>query len=1696
MGAGCSSPLRRLGGKRAKQTTRDSASTVLGDTDNPEQMSIAAKLQLKQPKREQQHQQQHQASETKDRHTFNIENEITIQSEVGEDHPSSASYYTDGKNQPDLGGPKSDGHHLDKQARPNGNATAARIMGFGASIPYDRHLLVSPALSPAPSICQSPSPPASSFIGCPIPLNLNDLEEAFTTLTFGPASNHQFKNKIRPEQQQQQGSEFAGSGSRSEFCNYYSRQLVQSREDLIAQVSVVFIATDYLTDCTDNIKSSSASSGVEAVASQLESSLRAACDEQSFNLKFLNLSHDHLMKCLYVNNVQDAAMRTLEEEYRENSQRIVVIILSNGVVCFNNGSSGSGGEQQPTVLTTTTQQGGGDGAAAMSKPVFSDKRLLPTKIDAQLMNKLLDMDETILSSRVKELLKLWYNQVANIFYLRPIYSVNKKILSKIREEREQAWHSWLVDSDTMLKALILLCDSSEHQQQEFQSQILFKSLFSSYIDFITNEPQLQKRTMLIRNYSTISSQQQQQQLTSMATTANAVAGEKLGLNDLARHLADPCKLTLKRNQIDDEFSKTITDWVVENFGKYVESFLECRISSGKYTPPFIERNLFIELTRQRHYLDHFLDNISDNFLSKCHNFYTSQLEAIFSNFNEGFNLEESSTGGEACGSGGGVGGGDLSESKQSLASQPSANHLIFISGPKGCGKTTLFAQIVRLAAQELLYKVQIIYRFCGFTIDSVNSNRVLRSICEQFCQSQGENTTAACYIYSSRQREIMEALNKIIRSRNVLILLDGIEAFTDQTETCLEWLCELEASPRIKIVMTLETDSDLYKKVLNTYTDATHITLDNPTNSEWAQMLASTARQHRFNIATNFYDELKNLDNKSESTTTTTTTTITYKDASDVLYMRRMMVLNNEHVFAELTTKMAQISSLENLKNVHRVIWNQLQYILPPYLLCCLLVALDTSRNGLSELEIIEIMELIGRKHPEAKQGIKFSDSLLSYLKVQLRPWLRVMICDRVIKLAIHKDFASRLIGYYVPSLFPKIIGDVRETLIEYYSRPLPASITGGSDGQTKRGSKSGGLVSFSSVIGDSGDHHGSSPQTRPHDKVSRTESIWLGTQASEMMNLLIQTNPSKAKSSFMSKHNFYQQFIHRSIPEEFIEDHDRLRAAITGQRKMSQNEELQHLVNFIRQSIFPLRYDGSQIYSQIYCRSYETYKSGRSSKSKKFNDILAVASCPPIWSLLPVSDTSIDSFIKTRIGPSPPNTTTTGAGSIVAGTTQTQSSAQLDSQQQQQKTPAVLPSNQLRQPTGPPVSAYQQSSKQRIFTIKDNHRHVIAIYPDKNRLAVWDIFEEKAVRIINDIDHPRDLRMIDQKRAVVLCNRELRVYDLDSGCLLSKLKGVMNQKMPYFEIFGQDYVIALARNRMYVNMLNINTGELETTFKVGEDRFLNSLLVSAEGGICVCGDETQKPFPLLVWNLNERRLMYDLRLDRHEFITRMSAISDDGHFVVSVCRQLGDSNEQQSSGGGASGGAVGVGGSTPSQGGTSPKATAPNFIVIYDLNSGTLFKKWKPGLDTCAVAITLSANRSGKLVNALVDSSILVWDLTTGSKRHTLVGHSAPVDVIKVQSNRLFSMDSTCRDQSLRIWDIDEGYCLVVFSPDAPISSCQMSAGGDALVCSFAAETRLSTLVMCKNDTVNDVLKRNKRRKSSKSSYVFDEPPSRKSST
>ena len=188
------------------------------------------------------------------------------------------------------------------------------------------------------------------------------------------------------------------------------------------------------------------------------------------------------------------------------------------------------------------------------------------------------------------------------------------------------------------------------------------------------------------------------------------------------------------------------------------------------------------------------------------------------------------------------------------------------------------------------------------------------------------------------------------------------------------------------------------------------------------------------------------------------------------------------------------------------------------------------------------------------------------------------------------------------------------------------------------------------------------------------------------------------------------------------------------------------------------------------------------------------------------------------------------------------------------------------------------------ICRIKGDRDYIVSTSQLLGEICVWDINSQTVVRRLTGLQAPRNVRMIDNTSAVVLCERELKIYNLDQGVLISSLKGMLNLKMSYYDIHDSNHVVALSRNRMCVNMINNSSGDLVTTFKSGENRFLDSMIVSANGERCVCRDEVEKPTPMLVWDLINQKLVHDLRLPGHTFISEISAISKDGNFMVVGC--------------------------------------------------------------------------------------------------------------------------------------------------------------------------------------------------------------------
>ncbi|XP_074644419.1 NACHT and WD repeat domain-containing protein 2-like [Tubulanus polymorphus] len=330
-------------------------------------------------------------------------------------------------------------------------------------------------------------------------------------------------------------------------------------------------------------------------------------------------------------------------------------------------------------------------------------------------------------------------------------------------------------------------------------------------------------------------------------------------------------------------------------------------------------------------------------------------------------------------------------------------------------------------------------------------------------------------------------------------------------------------------------------------------------------------------------------------------------------------------------------------------------------------------------------------------------------------------------------------------------------------------------------------------------------------------------------------------------------------------------------------------------------------------------------------------------------------------------------------------------------------------------------------YSLKTSSDFVVTLSEPLGEISVWSLQTGQIQRTLTGIKSPKDLKTIDDTNVAVLCDREIIVYDLNAGEFKSKMKGVLNVKMPYYEVRNKDHIICLSRNRMHVNIMNIETGDMEATFKVGEDRFLNSLLVSDNGQVCVCGDEVQKPFPLLVWDLENRKLLHDLRIPQHEFLTSMSAITNDGHYVVCVCKELEDSSS--------------------------------DFLIVYDLIGGQLFKKLKPACNK-VVAVSISSE-SQVIVAGLENNNIVVWDLVAGAHKFTLKGHSAPPNDVQLSKDgrRCLSYNNTRADPSIRLWDLETETLVGAFASERPTTSHLLTDDGSAIVLCLPGIEEIITL-------------------------------------
>ena len=128
--------------------------------------------------------------------------------------------------------------------------------------------------------------------------------------------------------------------------------------------------------------------------------------------------------------------------------------------------------------------------------------------------------------------------------------------------------------------------------------------------------------------------------------------------------------------------------------------------------------------------------------------------------------------------------------------------------------------------------------------------------------------------------------------------------------------------------------------------------------------------------------------------------------------------------------------------------------------------------------------------------------------------------------------------------------------------------------------------------------------------------------------------------------------------------------------------------------------------------------------------------------------------------------------------------------------------------------------------TSAKNEIFMATLLRSEGEIKIVNIVTNKTVRTLTGADHPQRLAMLDPRTAVVLCNRELYVIDLDAGQMVTKLRSVLNLRLPLFALQDSRHVVALSRDRMVAQVLDIETGGIVTSFKVC-DQIQKTIVVS-----------------------------------------------------------------------------------------------------------------------------------------------------------------------------------------------------------------------------------------------------------------------------
>ncbi|KAL5717924.1 hypothetical protein ACHQM5_010874 [Ranunculus cassubicifolius] len=118
--------------------------------------------------------------------------------------------------------------------------------------------------------------------------------------------------------------------------------------------------------------------------------------------------------------------------------------------------------------------------------------------------------------------------------------------------------------------------------------------------------------------------------------------------------------------------------------------------------------------------------------------------------------------------------------------------------------------------------------------------------------------------------------------------------------------------------------------------------------------------------------------------------------------------------------------------------------------------------------------------------------------------------------------------------------------------------------------------------------------------------------------------------------------------------------------------------------------------------------------------------------------------------------------------------------------------------------------------------------------------------------------------------------------------------------------------------------------------------------------------------------------------------------------------------------------------------------VKIWDTNTGTLNET----LYGCIGSVLdLTVSHDNKVIVAASSSNNLyVWDMGTGRIRHTLKGHTDKVCAVDMSKFSCILVVSAAYDRTIKVWDLEQGYCIVTIITYSICNSLCFSMDGETI--------------------------------------------------